>query len=348
MTDHSTVRAARTRRLMVTGAVPLVLAIAAGQAGAEPVQPGTTPAPSVQPGVTPTPAAPAPAPPIATLPDIPAPAPRPDNRPAANFWNNENSWASTHTAPSSDDSGDAEPGSDLTPAAAPGPVLPTTLHAGTSTFPIPEWLTPEMALEWNRFNDSKVNDLVIAGDNMGLSKEESERRATLASAGGITGWAAGGLIGSIPGTVIGAVGGAAIGGLIGAAALGIPTAGLGIPVGAAIGAWLGMTAGSMVGLASGVVGAAAGAAIGFGLGELYAAVTPVPVDAPPAPTPVSAALPSMQDVADVSVPVDEPVAVPVAAPPSLEQVVSSVVTTAQGWLAQLSIPPVPEHTFIEG
>ncbi|WP_194829292.1 hypothetical protein [Nocardia sp. XZ_19_231] len=356
------------RRVIAAAAVPAVLAVSAGTAVADP-QAGVTPQASpgqagvtpqgggTQAGVTPTPK-PAPAPDAGTalaavIPD--APAPRQD-RPMPNFWAPPQSTPQIqYDEPDTEVETEESDGEQPEVQPEPAPVAEVQLHLGADTTAIPEGVPVSLVEKWNQWNDYGVYQIALAGDALGLPREESDRRAQAGAGGMVVGGYTGAVMGGSVGSVPGCLGGAVIGGVVGGVAAGIPSAGVGSPLGAAVGAGVGCIAGSLVVgvpvmvagmVAGGAVGAAAAAALAGGNSDN------------PAPAPAELGGPAVEEVPVAEQPVAEDYdgieavevssevqPVPLVVPTNpIDDLVASVAGAANAFWAQLSAP-VPPQTF---
>ncbi|WP_067813558.1 hypothetical protein [Nocardia inohanensis] len=155
-----------------------------------------------------------------------------------------------------------------------------SLRVGSETVQLPGGIDPGLREQAQAYLDGVQGRIATTFDNMGFSRNESDRRNAATVAGGIIGAAVGKVVVfplEIVGCGVGAVAGAIAGGVIGA----LPTVGAGAPVGAAVGGVAGCLLGGLAvaipvdvaGLVGGaVIGGAAGGALGAGGGPVDAAL----------------------------------------------------------------------------
>lgn len=346
MGKHESKRAADRRRgLRASVAVaPVAITLAfAGVSTAAPVQPGVSP--PDQPGTTTAPAPPEPQSDTGLasfIPDPPAaPAPRqkpqylqpqyeqPQYTPAPQY--SEQSPAPQSPQPRGPKPSAPQQESAPVPAAPIGPPAPIAppkdkVRVGSFEADRPEWLPADVARKGNAWSAWFEYQIALAGDQVGLSREDSDRIAAATTAGAAAGGTVGALTTGVPAAVLGATGGAVIGGVAGGiigATVGAPAGAVLIPGvgavpgtfvggagGAAIGAGVGAAAGAAaVGIpaavAGGAVGAVAGGALGAALGNGDGS-KPVPAPPPlldlPAPAPAPEPAPAPVQVPEVAIP----------------------------------------------
>ncbi|WP_280186523.1 MULTISPECIES: hypothetical protein [Nocardia] len=285
------------RRVTALAALPLVAAVGAATAHAAPGQPGLAAPGQGQPGLSTTPTPP-PQPESRQAAYLPPPPPAPARPRPSRQQQPQAQTVIQPRAPRAEASPELESVPDAgggdeqpvveTPAAPP---RPDTFRFGSTTLDVPDWVDPALvseAQEWSNWAEWWV----AAGyDQIGFSKDESDRRAASTVAGAGLGGYAGAVVttpwGALPGCMIGM----AIGGVAGFA-LGAPTV-VGAPLGATIGGIGGCMIGTAVlGLPAFALGATAGALAGAAVagaigGGTDIAPVPNPMDTPPPPPAVS-------------------------------------------------------------
>ncbi|MGW4124456.1 hypothetical protein [Nocardia sp. NPDC004711] len=286
------------RTLTVLAALPTVLAVGAGAAQAAPGQPGLAEPNGSNPGLTAPntpPAAPQQSSPASWVPDaeqvIPAPA-----RPKPQYRQPQQTVVTPATTP---DSGDGI-GADA--PATPAPVVKTLaeqgkVQVGDQVYDLPAGTDSKLLEKAQGYIDMFEWQIAAGYDQLGFSREESDRRAASTVVGALTGGAIGAEILSVPAALVGGGVGAAIGGLAGGAIAAVPTVGVGIPLGVAAGVAVGFTAGVLVAavpalVGGAVVGGLAGGAIAAAVGggtnlSQPAAPQPLVEISAPGPTPVA-------------------------------------------------------------
>ncbi|MFE3279516.1 hypothetical protein [Nocardia sp. NPDC059239] len=291
------------RTLTVLAALPTVLAVGAGAAHAAPGQPGLAEPNGSNPGLTAPntpPAAPQQSSPASWVPDaeqvIPAPArPKPQYRQPQQ----------TVVTPDTSDGADAP--------ATPAPVVKTLaeqgkVQVGDQVYDLPAGTDSKLLEKAQGYIDMFEWQIAAGYDQLGFSREESDRRAASTVVGAVTGGAIGAEILSVPAALVGGGVGAAIGGLAGGAIAAVPTVGVGIPLGVAAGVAVGFTAGVLVAavpalVGGAVVGGLAGGAIAAAVGgganlSQPAAPQPLVEISAPAPAPVAEVGQQVTQVAD--------------------------------------------------
>ncbi|MFD6401148.1 hypothetical protein [Nocardia sp. NPDC060249] len=271
-----------------------------------------------------------------------------------------NFWVAPQSAPQIEDDQpetDTEESEGEQPEVQPetAPAARVQLHLGADTTTAPEGVPDSLVEKWNQWNDYGVYQIALAGDALGLPREESDRRAKAGAGGMVAGGYLGGTAAGAVGSLTGCLGGMAIGGVIGGVAAGIPSGGVGSPLGAAVGGVAGCIAGGLVVgvpamvagmVAGGTVGGAAGAAFGGGNSDN------------PAPAPAELGGPAVEEAPVAEEPVaedgevieavevsSEVQPVPLVVPTNpIDDLVASVSGAANAFWAQLSAP-VPPPTF---
>lgn len=271
------IRAGHRRAVLLAGAVPMVMLIAAAGTADATVSVGEI---ADQPGVT-SPAQPG----TAAPPPPPAmPAPSPQAAPPVQYEQPpevRNATVGSRPAPSTEKPVAPVRIEDLhlpEPVPAVAPIAPpeNTIRIGQWQSPRPEWLPPECADAINGAAAVAEAHVATALDSVGIPAGRSDRVSGATLAGAAVGGAAGGVAAGAPAAVAGAV----VGGLIGATVGGIAGAVVGtvvaVPVvgtvtsgvaGTAIGAAAGAAAGAAIaGIPAAVAGAVAGGTVGAGFG----------------------------------------------------------------------------------
>ncbi|MEU6587027.1 hypothetical protein [Nocardia sp. NPDC046763] len=309
-----------TRTLTALAVLPLLTVTGQGLAGAS-GQPGLAVPGDGQPGLSTTPAPPAAPPSLADyLPDPPAPPARP--RPQQQLGPQADTLIQQPPATEPDEPQSAAPSPEVT-------MDPHVLRAGDTTVPVPDWVDAKTRNKVQAYLDYMEWEIAAGYDNLGFSRDESDRRAASTLTGGVVAGAVGAELVSVPAAFVGCGIGAIVGGLAGGA-IGATAAGVGLPFGAAAGAGLGCLAASAIAAVPAIgVGAAVGAILGGASAGALGSGVDIPKPAEPPPViEISAPAPATQTPTADAVPFGQQLADDVdaftAAVPAVEPIVTSL------------------------